>query len=197
MTTDDQIQAHLPLAGKIAREFLNIPGLPLAEIEIEAQGALAAVARKFDPAKGDFTAYAAQAIRNSLRSLYEKQCRHHRHHAYDLDIPGDFETTATDRVHNVAQPDDLTIGTRLAHTESLAALKKAMEGLPERQQIVLTGIAEGKSYSEIGQTIGISKQAVHKIAAAAVDAVKEGLAQQGFGGIDSLGLLASIKPTAS
>jgi DNA-directed RNA polymerase specialized sigma24 family protein len=72
-----------------------------------------------------------------------------------------------------------------------------MEGLPERQQIVLSGIAEGRSYSEIGETIGISKQAVHKIASAAVELVKTRLQEQGFGGLDSLGLLASIKPTES
>ena len=77
----------LPLAAKIAREFSNIPGLPHAEIEIVAQEALARAALALDPAKGDFTAYAAAAMRNALRHLHERQSRHHRHHLYDLDLP--------------------------------------------------------------------------------------------------------------
>ena len=77
---EEQVHVLLPLAARIAREFSNIPGLPYAEIEIVAQEALANAARYFDPAKGDFTAYAARAMRNALRDLYERQIRHHRHH---------------------------------------------------------------------------------------------------------------------
>lgn len=64
---EERVNELLPLAAKIAREFSNIPGLPHAEIELAAQEALAHAARLFDPAKGDFTAYAARAMRNALR----------------------------------------------------------------------------------------------------------------------------------
>jgi hypothetical protein len=80
---EEWVNELLPLAAKIAREFSNIPGLPHAEIDLAAQEALANAARRFDPAKGDFTAYAARAVRD----LYERQVRHHRHHIYDLDLP--------------------------------------------------------------------------------------------------------------
>ncbi len=188
-----EFQKYLPLANSIAKSFSNIPGLDFNEIEIHAQEALLAAARKFDASKGDFTPYASQAIRNALRTLYERQCRHHRHHVYDLDRPGDFQTTESDRIHHIAQPHDASIGTRLARLESAEALKKAMESLPARHREVLAGISEGKSYSEIGVQLGITKQAVHKIALSAVESVKDFLRNQGFGGIDSIGLLASIK----
>ena len=81
------VKELLPLASKIAREFDNIPGLPHAEIEMAAQEALARAASLFDPAKGDFSAYAARAMRNALRDLYDRQLRHHQHHIYDLDVP--------------------------------------------------------------------------------------------------------------
>lgn len=55
---DAEIEKLLPLAKRIARDFSNIPGLPLTEIEIQAQEALAAAGRQFDPSKGNFTAYA-------------------------------------------------------------------------------------------------------------------------------------------
>ena len=75
---EDLVQQHLYLATKIAREFDNIPGLPHAEIELTAQEALAHAARLFDPAKGDFAAYVARAMRNALRDLYDRQLRHWR-----------------------------------------------------------------------------------------------------------------------
>ena len=78
MVMETQLLHLLPLATKIAKEFHNIPGLPHAETELVAQEALARAARLFDPAKGDFTAYAARAMRNTLRDLYERQVRHHR-----------------------------------------------------------------------------------------------------------------------
>ena len=66
------ITPFLPLAAPIARSFSNIPGLDFREIDLCAQEALAAAARKFDPTKGDFAPYAAQAVRNALCGLYEK-----------------------------------------------------------------------------------------------------------------------------
>ncbi len=86
----------LPLVRNIARDFSNIPGLDLPEIEIHAQEALVAAGRGFDPARGDFTAYATEAVRNALRSLYSKQLRHHQHHAYVLDQPDGMQSTQSD-----------------------------------------------------------------------------------------------------
>lgn len=82
---ESQVNALIPLAARIAREFSNIPGLPHAEIEITAREALARAAAGYDPQKGTFEAYAATAIRNALRDLRERQMRHHRLHAYILD----------------------------------------------------------------------------------------------------------------
>ncbi len=73
---EKQVADLLPLAAKIAREFSNIPGLPHAEIDLAAQEALANAARLFDPAKGGFPAYAARAMRNALRDLYDRQLHH-------------------------------------------------------------------------------------------------------------------------
>ncbi len=57
---EERVNELLPLTAKIAREFSNIPNLPHAEIEIVAQKALARAALALDPAKGDFTTYAAR-----------------------------------------------------------------------------------------------------------------------------------------
>ncbi len=103
---EERVNELLPLAAKIAREFVNIPGLTFAEIELSAQEALAHAARHFDPEKGDFTPYAARAMPNALCDLYERQKRHHHHHEYVLDEPvaSGSATTAEARVHGIPSP---------------------------------------------------------------------------------------------
>ncbi len=186
----EQVNELLPLAAKIAREFGNIPGLPHAEIELAAQEALARSARSFDPAKGEFSAYSARAMRNALRDLYERQVRHHRHHVYDLDLPATQFTTPEARIQQVpaqgaALPD------HVAALESGKRLEIAMTTLSPRLRQVAEGIRDGKSYSEIGKSLGISKQAAHKLAGAAISTLREKLAAMGLQGIDTMGLLKS------
>jgi RNA polymerase sigma factor (sigma-70 family) len=190
---DVEIAKLLPFARHIARDFSNIPGLDLPEIEIQAQEALAAAGRQFDPTKGDFSAYAAQAVRNALRSLYEKQVRHHHHHAYVLDQPAGMQSTQTDLVQNTPDKKQESVATQVNRAESIAALQRAMAQMPERFRVVLTAIGQGRSYSEIGDQLGMTKQGVHKIASAATQSLREHLESQGFGGLDSVGLLKSFR----
>jgi len=190
---DSEIAKHLPLARHIAGEFSNIPGLGIQEIEIQAQEALAAAGRGFDPSKGEFTPYAAQAVRNALRSLYDRQLRHHQHHKYVLDQPAGMQSTQTDLVHNTPDIKQESVATKVSRAQSIEALKQAIEGMSERYRTVLLGVAEGKSYSEIGEQMGMTKQGVHKISAAAMQSLREQLEKQGFAGLDSIGFLKSTR----
>jgi RNA polymerase sigma factor (sigma-70 family) len=188
---EERVNELLPLAAKIAREFSNIPGLPHAEIELAAQEALAHAARLFDPAKGDFTAYAARAMRNALRDLYERQVRHHQHHVYDLDLPATQFTTPEARIQQVPALDFPLADQAAAALESGKRLEMAMSTLSPRLRQVAEGIRDGKSYSEIGASLGISKQAAHKLSGAAISTLREKLATMGLHGIDTIGLLKS------
>jgi RNA polymerase sigma factor (sigma-70 family) len=187
---EKQVNELLPLAAKIAREFVNIPGLPHAEIELAAQEALANAARLFEPEKGDFTAYAARAMRNALRDLYEKQVRHHQHHVYDLDLPATQFTTPEARIQQVPA-QGASLPDLAAALESRKRLETAISSLSPRLRKVAEGIRDGKSYTEIGASLGISKQAAHKLAGAAITTLREKLAAMGLHGIDTLGLLKS------
>jgi RNA polymerase sigma factor (sigma-70 family) len=178
---DAEVAKLLPLARHIARDFSNIPGLDLPEIEIQAQEALAAAGRQFDPSTGDFTAYSAHAVRYALRSLYEKQVRHHHHHAYVLDQPAGMQSTQTDLVQNIPDTKQESVATKVNRAESIAALQRAMAHMPERFRGVLTAIGQGRSYSEICDRLGMTKQGVHKIATAAIQALRENLESQGYG----------------
>ncbi len=192
-----RINELLPLAEKIAREFDNIPGLPHAEIEMAAQEALARASRLFDPAKGEFSAYAARAMRNSLRDLYDRQLRHHQHHVYDLDAPATLSSEP--RIQAVPALNEKSADQHAATLESGKRLEQALSTVSPRLRQVAEGIRDGKSYSEIGASLGISKQAAHKLAHAAITTLREKLATMGFQGIDTLGLLksgAGILPAA-
>jgi len=86
-----------------------------------------------------------------------------------------------------------SVATKVSRAESIAALDRAMAGMSERFRIVLTAIGQGRSYSEIGDQLGMTKQGVHKIAAAAMRSLKEHLESQGYAGLDSVGLLKSFR----
>ena len=129
-------------------------------------------------------------MRNTLRDLYERQVRHHQHHVYDLDLPvTQFATTLEARIQQVSTPNVLT--DQAAALESGKRLEMAMSTLSPRLCRVAESIRDGKSYSEIGTTLGISKQAAHKLAGAAIATLRENLEAMGFQGLDTLGLLKS------
>lgn len=198
---DERVKALLPLAAKIAREFDNIPALSSAEIEMAAHEALVKAARHFNPTRGDFTAYAATAMRNALRDLYDRQVRHHRHHIYDLDQPVTQPgTTPVEKIQQVAALGTPMADHAFAVMESGRRLEIAMNSLTPRLRLVAEGIRDGMSYSEIGSALGVSKQAAHKLAGAAIATLKERLEEMGFHGVDTLGLLKSgtgILPAAA
>ncbi len=192
---DSRVIELLPLAAEISQEFENIPGLPFAEIELAAQEGLAHAARLFDPAKGDFAAYAPRALRNTLRDLYERQVRHHQHHVYDLDCPATLSTATPEaRVLQIVDRDAPMVDHAAAALESGKRLEMAMSTLSPRLRLVVEGIRDGRSYSEIGTTLGVSKQAAHKLAGAAIATLKERLECMGFQGVDTLGFLKSCGP---
>ncbi|MCX6880664.1 MAG: sigma-70 family RNA polymerase sigma factor [Verrucomicrobia bacterium] len=186
-----RVNEHLPLAARIAREFDGIPGLPHAEIEMAAQEALARAARSFDPAKGDFSAYAATAMRNALRDLHDRQARHHRHHVYNLDVTATSSATSPGRRVDLIPARHAPVTDEAAALESLRCLNQAMGTLSPRLRQIAAGIRDGKSFSEIGASLGISKQAAHKLSHAAITTLREKLAAMGYSGLDTLGLLKS------
>ena len=191
--SDDLVEQHLGLARMIAYEYANIPGAGIDEVVAEADAALAAAGRAFDPEKGQFTAYAGRAIRNALNSLFTRQLRYVKLHEFSLDA----EPTASTSTGSSARKDhadpgaDVPLAARAA--ESRRILDDVLAELSPRSRLMLAGLREGKSYSDIGAELGISKQAVHKVAHAALQSLREKLETRGFSGIDSKGFLKSAR----
>jgi RNA polymerase sigma factor (sigma-70 family) len=186
------VENHLGLAQVITCEYSNIPAATLDEIRAEAQKALAAAARHFEPGKGQFAPYAARAIRNALNSLYEKQLRYVQVHEFSLDAPGHATsgTTESSLVSHIADgSQDMAVEIRAR--ESRKVLEEVLAALPKRSRRALEMLRESSSYAEIGAAMAISKQAAHKIGQDALHSLRAKLEARGFAGLDSKGFLKS------
>lgn len=186
---DSLFREALPLADKIAGGYSNIPGMTADDVRAVAHAALHRAALAFDPARGAFEAYAARAIRNALNSLHQKEARHARQHLPEADLAGPASTEGSTAPSQRLPDEFQDVLSQVRSQESRRVLENLLASLPVRTQQILALVAEGHSYAEIGERLGVSKQAVHKAAAAALDSLREQLAAQGFGGLDSQGFL--------
>lgn len=74
---------------------------------------------------------------------------------------------------------------QVSSQESRLVLEDLLASLPPRTRQILALVAEGHSYVETGERLGVPKQAVHKAASAAPNSRREQLVTQGFGGLAS------------
>lgn len=193
---DDLFHAHLPLAEKIAGGYANIPGVSLDDVRAVAQSALHRAASAFDPARGGFEPYAAQAIRNALNSLHQKEARHARQIVPEADLALSAFTTTGSTAPGQRLPDEFQdVLAQVRSEESRHVLEDVLATFPVRTRQILGLVAAGRSYAEIGESLGISKQAAHKAATSAMTQIREQLAAQGFGGLDSQGFLRTATRT--
>lgn len=186
---DTLFRESLPLADKIAGGYSNIPGMTADDVIAVAHAALHRAALAFDPARGAFEAYAARAIRNALNSLHQKEARHARQHLPEADLVASASTEGSTAPSQRLPDEFQDVLSQVRSQDSRRVLENLLASLPARTQQILALVAEGHSYAEIGERLGVSKQAVHKAAAAALDRLREQLAAQGFGGLDSQGFL--------
>jgi RNA polymerase sigma factor (sigma-70 family) len=186
---DSLFREALPLADKIAGGYANIPGMTADDVRAVAHAALHRAALAFDPARGAFEAYAARAIRNALNSLHQKEARHARQHLPEADLAVSASTEGSTAPSQRLPDEFQDVLGQVRSQESRRVLESVLATLSARSRQILALVAEGHSYAEIGERFGISKQAVHKAATSAMDQIREQLAAQGFGGLDSQGLL--------
>ena len=159
------------------------------EIIAEAENALAAAGRAFDAEKGQFTAYAGRA---ALNSLFTRQLRYVKVHEFSLDaVPTTASSTSSSAGKDHADPGaDVALAARAA--ESRRILEDVL-ALAPRSRLIVVRLREGKSYSDIGKELNVSKQAVHKVGYAALQSLREKLEARSFSGIDSKGFLKSAR----
>ena len=186
---DSLFHEALPLADKIASGYANSPGMTADDVRAVAHAALHRAALAFDPARGEFGPYAARAIRNALNSLHQKEVRHAQQHLPEADLAVSASTEGGTAPSQRLPDEFQDVLTQVRSQESRLVLENLLASLPPRTRQILALVAAGHSYAEIGEQLGVSKQAVHKAAAVALNSLREQLAAQGFGGLDTQGFL--------
>ena len=165
---------YRPLAAKIAAGFSNIPRATQDEIETTAEQALWDAARNFESMDGQFEAYAVTAIQNRLKDLHRKSSRleeclplHEPPAGANLPLPEPASTPSP-------------VVEQIARKETAEHLDRVLGGMDPRKSEVLRRTAAGESGSEIGNSLGISKQMVSKILASARDEAQESISDRGL-----------------
>jgi RNA polymerase sigma factor (sigma-70 family) len=203
MTTQRLIEEHLFLAELIAFDYANIPGCRWDEARSEASIALIRAAGAYDPERGEFVPLASRVIRNALNSLYAKQLRLAKIFPKSLDEPIQLSAMvnqghpypSSDGDFSVDSGQDLRKEVRQRETSSV--IESLMDLLSPRERVVVGALKAGATYSEIGESLGVSKQAAHKSAKSALAKLRVGLDRLGFQGIASDGNLSSKKERSS
>jgi RNA polymerase sigma factor (sigma-70 family) len=194
MSTQNRlVDRNLGLAQVIAFDYANIPGIQLSDAVSEATAALLRACDGFDPSRGEFTPYAARAIRNALNSLYAKQLRMARLFPRSLDDPP-FGADALDESNSgpLDYPDSKQdVRKNIKRRETNSVLREILRTLSPREQLIIEHMRLGHSLAEIGDKLGVSKQAVHKVSSPALAKVRNALEGSGYAGLDSQGFLKS------
>jgi RNA polymerase sigma factor (sigma-70 family) len=197
MAKSNLIEEHLFLAELIAFDYANLPGCHWDEARSEASLALMRAADAFDPDKGEFVSFSSRVIRNALNSLYAKQLRLLRLFPKSIDDPillapiknvGHL-SPSSDGDFSIASPQDVRKDVRQRETSTV--IDSLMNLLSPRERVIVGALKAGSSYAEIGDSLGISKQAAHKSAKSGLAKLRTGLDRLGYRGIASDGHLAS------
>ncbi len=161
----ERVIQHLKLAQLLAAKYFNIPGATREEVLSEAHTALVKASMAYQEDKGPFAPFAGTVIRNALNSLFNKQLRQVQMIGKSLDetINGvtQFGTLIGNLGQNLADTKKDVLK-EVKERERAKEVNKALRGLAPLEAFVLVGISKGLSLSEVGNRLGVSKQAVHK-----------------------------------
>lgn len=197
MNAPSLIEDNLFLAELIALEYSNIPGCQGDDALSEANLGLIKAAEAYDPEKGEFTPFASRVIRNALNSLYAKQMRLFNHSpiAFHDDLTRSSQnyefSSSFDCLERSILHEKVDAMREIREKEAAHVLSSVMKLLSPRERIAIKALRIGKNYPEIGESIGISKQAAHKLVRTGLDKLRDGLIKLGYNGIASDGLLGS------
>jgi RNA polymerase sporulation-specific sigma factor len=149
---------------------LRLPaGCEREDLAQEARIGLLAAIRAWRPERGPFPAFAARCVRNQAL-LAVKAAARHKHQfltrAISLNYEYGGDVTSSGEPRDLALLDALaTTGTRtdpearLLVSEQLRDVVRALPSLTERERRALAGTLDGRSYAELGPTIGGSTKA--------------------------------------
>lgn len=189
MTPEERIDENAPLAVEQAQRTALHFGLDCNEALSAGLGALRKAAEHFQPdGTANFSTYAKKCISNALLDLLKKEKRIAKHfqseEALGLD---DFESVL--EAHPGKEPSP---STGFALQESGKILRAAVGQLKESDRQMIELVWQGQKASEIAQILRCSKQNISYHLSRIYTELRSILAEQGFGGLDTVGLLKTV-----
>ncbi len=185
------VEEYLFLADVISFDYANIPGCILDDIRSEGRMALLRARESYDFQKGEFTPYAARAIRNALNSLYAKQLRLQKMFPASLDDPVSSVGPDVNDEDSEVENDGPYAHREIRRRESARVMGSLLGLLTPRERQAIACLRLGNSFREIGNDMGISKQAAHKSVQSGLTKLRSGLSRLGYKGLASDGFLGS------
>jgi RNA polymerase sigma factor (sigma-70 family) len=177
----ERVIQHIKLAQILASKYFNIPGASREEVLSEAQTALVKASMAYQEDKGPFIPFAGTVIRNALNSLFKKQLRQVQMIGKSLDetIHGatKFGTYIGNLGQNIADTR-FNVLQDVKKRERSAQLRAVIKVLSKKEELIISSIGKGMSLGEIGERLGVSKQAVFKVWCQARNKIKALLSNQ-------------------
>jgi RNA polymerase sigma factor (sigma-70 family) len=184
---------HMGLARTIARSFKTRRNT--ADHDDLDQAALLALHRAseaFRPDGGrEFAPYAGQAVRNALNDFYRKTLRIGKREAFSLDAPavdggsGEAGGDGDSWKDNWQDVEADIASLEAASHESAELLRQAIAELLPQQRAVVEAVLAGRTFAEIAEERGVTKQAANNTYQRALVQIKAELLAMGVKGFES------------
>lgn len=177
MDSKSLIEQHTPLALSIGNEFFQKnPKFSQTELVSEAYVGLMKAGGSFDASKGiAFGSFAKVVIRNHILDYLSKQGTY----VDRIKLTEDLQQNDLSQSSGLEDVDDIDPLREAHRTEIKQLLKTQRSLLSQSQQEMIDLLSLGYSYAEIGEKMGISKQAVHKSVQKALESMRSGLVKSG------------------
>ena len=182
------------LADAIAVGFHNIPGYTIKQLKNEALIYLHDAWDTFKDSGREnaaFPGWASSVIRNRFVDLWRTQTGYYQKNS-PLNAPDENGDEPLDWLADTRPDADVVHATR--HAESIRVYYEALAQMPEEEQATLKAVQEGKSYAQVGEELGISKQAVSKRFWKAAQHLRKILGAKGYVDVTLSGVLTSNFP---
>lgn len=181
MDTKTLIEQHTPLALSIGNEFFqSYPKFTQTELVSEAYVGLMKAGGSFDASKGiAFGSFAKVVIRNHILDYLSKQGTY----VDRIKLTEDLQQNDLSQSSGLEELDEIDPFREVHRAEIKKLLLTQRNRLTQSQQEMINLLSLGHSYAEIGEKIGISKQAVHKSVQKALESMREGLQKSGVNDI--------------
>lgn len=162
-------EEHLPLLRKIVSEFVRDPQIIFEDTEEYADGCIGLISaiNKYDPTRGKFSTIAYYCIRNEILSGLRKRKRHQlKTQSFDGFDPKDK------KLFSSPEPT----------SQAIVWVEKLLSTCSDERNktIVVEHYLKGKTFEEISQSLGISKQRVQQLAQKTLRQLKEVAEREDF-----------------